>query len=311
MSYLRICSVVLGITGAIPLLTGNAAAATLFTYNGFSSTTGLTLVGNAGTTTTTDGTVLRLTSASSTQAGAAYTTTPVTLGSNATFSTQFDFRFTDPGGADPADGITFVLAASPNGLGAAGNGIGYSGVGSSIAIEFDTYNNGNPGSLGPFPAEPDSSNHVSIDTNGTLTDTASTNVYGNGSCGFAGGTPPQNSNTAASCMSNGQLWTVNISYNGSALSATLSNPAEGSVFTAYNNYPIDIASLLGTNTAYAGFTASTGAGWENHDITSWTLSNTAAVLTTPTPEPLSPFLLASGLLALAWFARRRSAAIRR
>jgi hypothetical protein len=96
-------------------LSTNSAYATAFFYNDFSNITGLTLVGNPAaptTPTTGDGTVLRLTPASPGQAGAAYSTSAVTLGPSDTFSTQFHFRFTNPGGIDPADGITFVIAAS-------------------------------------------------------------------------------------------------------------------------------------------------------------------------------------------------------
>ncbi|MGH9639292.1 MAG: lectin-like domain-containing protein, partial [Bryobacteraceae bacterium] len=56
-----------------------------------------------------------------------------TLGASDTFSTWFQFRFTDSGGIDPADGITFVLAASPTGLGGVGGAIGYQGVANSMA----------------------------------------------------------------------------------------------------------------------------------------------------------------------------------
>ena len=291
------------------VLCAAASQATTVTYNDFSSTAGLTLTGSAGTAITGDGTVLRLTSASGSEAGAAYSTTPITLGSGDTFSTQFQFRFTDAGGASPADGITFVLAASPSGLGGSGVGIGYQGVNHSIAIEFDTYDNGNAGSLGFFAQEPDSSNHVAIDTNGVLTDTNPINVYGNGSCGFSNGTPPQNPNTADGCMSNGHLWTANISYDGSKLSATLLDPAEGSTFTVYSNYAIDIGSLLGTNTAYFGFTGSTGAGWENEDIKNLALSNTAQLNGggSDVPEPATLLIFGAGLIGAGRLRKRKSA----
>lgn len=169
-------------------LPGGSQAAVLFSYSSFSNTTGLTLVGNAAATTTTDGTVMRLTPALGGQAGAIYSTTAVPLGTNATFSTQFQFRFTSPGGVDPADGITFVIANATGGLGGSGNGMGYAGSSAnSLAIEFDTYNNSiAAGGLGEFAAEPNSSNHVAIDIGGVLTNTAPSNVYGNASCGFHG-----------------------------------------------------------------------------------------------------------------------------
>jgi uncharacterized protein (TIGR03437 family) len=268
-------------TGAITVggqtftVTQAAAATTTtgtqFTYNGFASTAGLTLVGSAATASTSDGTVLRLTPASGDQSGAAYSTTAVTLGNNATFSTQFQFRLSNPGGEDPADGIVFVLGTSTTGLGGVGVGMGYQGVGgNSVGIEFDTYNNAG---FGLGNNDGNSSNHVAIDTNGVLTNTDLTNVYGNQSCGFTNGNPAQNSNTVPGCMSNGDLWTVNISYNGSTLTVVLTDPAEGSSFTAINNYAINLASILGQSTAYVGFTSGTGAGWENHDIVDWTFAN--------------------------------------
>ena len=76
-------------------------------------------------------------------------------------------------------------------------------------------------------------------------------------------------------MSNGHLWTVNINYDGSKLTVTLTDPAQGSSFTAINGYAINLASLLGQNTAYVGFTGGTGNGYENQDIVTWTFANTA------------------------------------
>ncbi|MGD0771569.1 MAG: BACON domain-containing carbohydrate-binding protein [Candidatus Solibacter sp.] len=260
-----------------------ATSGALFTYNGFASTAGLSLIGSAATTATADGTVLRLTPATSSQSGAAYSTTPVTLGNNATFSTRFQFRFTNQGGQDPADGITFVVGTSTTGLGGLGVGMGYQGVGGkSVAIEFDTFNNAGYG-LGNNDGN--SSNHVSIDTNGVLTNTDLTNVYGDASCGFTSGNPAQNSNTVAGCMSNGDLWTANISYDGSLLTVILTDPAEASSFSAINSYAINLASLLGQNTAYVGFTSGTGGGWENHDIVNWTFANTVQSFCTYSLSP--------------------------
>ena len=197
---------------------------------------------------------------------------------------------------DPADGITFVLASSPTALGGAGGGIGYQGVSSSVAIEFDTYNNG--------AGDGARSNHISIDEAWNLSNSALTNVYGNGSCGFAGGIPAQNSNTVPGCMSNGDLWTATIGFDGSHISVGLNDPSEGAAFTALSNYPVDIASLLGTSTAYVGSTSATGSGWENHDILNWTFADTASLPDTNAPEPTTPLLMGIGLLALLWTMRR-------
>ena len=165
------------VTIAIGLST-NSAYATAFFYNGFSDTTGLSFVGSTATANTGDGTVLRLTPADFSQAGAAYSTSAVTLGPSDTFSTQFQFRFTNPGGTvnSPADGITFVIAASPSGLGVGGGSMGYGTVPNSVAIEFNTFDNG--------PGDGDSSNHVAVDTNGIISDLALSNLYNIQTCDF-------------------------------------------------------------------------------------------------------------------------------
>ena len=263
-----------------------AAQASVVTYSGFASTTGLTLVGSAVTTTTTDGTVLRLTPAVGGESGAAYSTSPVTLGSNDIFSTTFSFRFTNPSSPTPADGITFVLAASPSGLGSSGQGLGYGGVTNSLAVEFDTYNNGS--------GDANSSNHIAIDTNGVLTDTAAAFPYGLQDCAGSG----------LGCMSNGDLWNVTIGYTGTDLSVAVQdagNPIDN-IITAY---PIDIATYLGTSAAYVGFTGSTGGSYENQDIVAWSFANTTQLAPDPVSEPPGVAVLGVGLLVLGVARRRR------
>ena len=281
-------------------LTGSAHASTVFDFADFTGACGasLTCVG----TTAAAGTALRLTTPNSFVGGAAYSTNAISLGSGATFSTTFKFRFTQPGGIDPADGIVFVLATQTAGLGTTGFGIGYAGLaGGSAGIEFDTYNNGGSDL---------SSNHVAVDVNGALSNLNSTNPYGIATCDFSSGGIAYQS---AGCMSNGDVWSVTIGYDGTSKQLTVAmQDGAMAAQTVLDHVSLDLATLLGQNTAYIGFTSATGAGWENHDILSWQLASDISLAqppvppTTGVPEPLSIGLFGIGLVGLAGVRRRRT-----
>jgi hypothetical protein len=283
--------------GTAACIATTAQAAVVISYSDFSSTAGLTLVGS----TTQSGNQLQITPANFSQAGAAYSTQPVTLGANATFSTTFQFQFTNPGGfvGSPADGITFVLAASANGLGSNGGQLGYGGVGNSVAIEFDTYDNT------PDVNDGSSSNHVAILENGVIgpsSDINLVNVYGVQTCNFN----PANPNTAPGCMSNGDIWTATIGYDGADLSVTVRDGA-AAPFTVYAGIPINIASLIGSTTAFVGITGGTGGGFEQQNILNWSLANDTS-LGPPSgsvPEPATLALLGIAVAGFATTRRRR------
>lgn len=287
----RFICVLAGVCATMCIATA-VQAGVVESYPNFCSSSGLTLVGSTATAAC----QLQLTGSAGGEAGAAYSTTAIALGASATFSTTFQFQITKPGGINPADGIIFVLAASPTGLGTGGGDIGYGGVGNSVAIEFDTFNNG--GSDG------NSSNHIAINEDGHIIDGTSmsdqhlTNLYGVSTCNFSSGTLY----TAPGCLSNGDIWSVTASYNGTSLSLSVTDPAEGGSTVIYNNLPLDISSFLGTNTAYVGFTAGTGGGYEAQNILNWQFANDTSL---GTPEPSSLALIGSALAALALAAYRR------
>jgi Legume lectin domain len=240
--------------GAAALLLSRAAdAGTRETYPNFTDTKGLTLSGNAEATKTTDGTVLRLTPASSTDDGSFFASQTI---DTSKFSTAFVFRISDPGGlADPnghvgGDGITFAIQPISASLGGTGNGLGIGGVTPSVAVEFDTWDD----TCADYPSVCDpSSNHIGVDINGVVHSVKTANV-----------TP---------AMDNGDKWYGWIDYDGTTLEVRV---GESDVRPEAPNlsYAIDIPMILGVTKplakAYVGFTASTGFAIQNQDILSWT-----------------------------------------
>lgn len=243
---------------------------------------------DATTTTTGDGTVLRLTPAELGQSGSAFSTTEISLADNASFSTEFSFRFTDVGGIfgiDGADGITFTLQTASDTAGGSGGGLGYQGITPSLAVEFDTYENGGADS---------DANHVAIDTDG--------NPYQDSDL-----TDPSTS------LKDGDLWYAWINYNGLTNDLTVYASDGSSVLPAtplINTTAFNLEDILGQSSAYVGFTAATGDGWENQDIISWQFNDSYSPITTigggGVPDSSATLLLlASALIGLGIFSRSR------
>lgn len=126
--------------------------------------------------------------------------------------------------------------------------IGYAGIPNSIAVEFDTYQNGQYGD----PGAP----HIGIQSNGTVPNSAAHNT----SASLA--TPVEVP------FADGNVHNATIIYDG----ATLSVFVDGNFVVSA---PVAMSTLLsldsGTN-AYVGFTSATGGGHENSDILAWSLN---------------------------------------
>jgi hypothetical protein len=268
---------------AIVVASAERAGATTITFSDFSSSGTLDLNGSAAIVTTGDGAVLRLVPALPGQGGSAFNSATINA---STFSTAFQFRLTNPGGihdgtATGADGFVFVVQNVSSSIGSAGGGLGYMGIGLSVGVEFDTWNNG-----GGFNDA--NSNHLGIDTNGNI---------------FSLATVP-----VAPAFDNGDLWTAWIDYDGTTLeirtNTTGVRPAAANLALALN-----IPNLLGGTTAYVGFTAGTGSAYENHDIVNWTYSDSfveGGVEPGQVPEPAALLLMAVGAGAVARRTRRRA-----
>lgn len=201
------------------------------------------------------GNVLRLTPARPRLVGAAWLAAKQQVSTG--FETTFDFRLTQQGGGG-ADGFAFVLQNSgPHaiaGRGAAGGFAMGDGRGdphapaipSSIAIFFDTYQNKDSG-------DP-SGNYLAICSTGR----------------------PENMKWPPSRlavmprlhvkMKDHKPHGVRIVFKPPILSVSLDG---AEVLTA----PVDLSLVTGAKgEAYAGFTASTGDGYQNHDILNWSFT---------------------------------------
>jgi len=219
----------------------------------FSSTAGLTLNSSATASTTTDGAVLRLATNTANDRGSVFTSTQRNVASG--FSTTFSFRFSSPGGtvdagsgsSPGADGIVFVVQrVGATALGATGEGLGFLNLGTASAgVEFDTWQNSNRG-------DPNSS-HVGVNTAGSVTSLQTANVAPN--------------------LDNGSKWTAWVDYNGSVLEVRLSQDGIRPT-SSLLSHSLNIATVLGGNTAFVGFTGATGGAFANQDILSWVFSET-------------------------------------
>ena len=270
----------LGAAAALALMSSPALATTIV-FNDFSSTTGLKLNGAAASANDGSRAVLRVTPSNYNQAGSVFSTNPITLGADVSFSTRFTFNFNNQlnGGAD---GIVFTVQTNSNNVGGLGGGIGYQGVSNSVGIEFDNwYNSG-------YDID---DNHVGIDLGGNIASVLST--------------------TSPFALDGGQDLTAWVDYNGATnlleVRMASSNIRPVAALLSYN---VNLAGVLGTPNAFVGFTSGTGAAAANHDIVNWEFRSTYSPISGGVPEPATWAMMIVGFGMVGGLARRRGAAQR-
>jgi hypothetical protein len=265
---------------ALAIVVGAAtpAFAATIVYNDFSSTAGLQLNGAAAAAV--DGSarnVLRVTPATEFQSGSVFSTTAIQLGSGGSFSTKFSFNFNaQDDGFGGADGLVFVVQNNNTTIvGDAGGGMGYGGIGASLGIEFDNFNNGQPD-------DPNES-HVGIDLNGSVTSVL-----------------VSSSPAHLALPEDRFVW---IDYDGLTgnLEVRLSD-FDARPLAALLTYNVDLEALLGGTSAFVGFTSGTGSAFANHDVIAWEFDS---FVPAEVPEPSALVVIGSAVLGVAALRRRR------
>jgi hypothetical protein len=190
--------------------------------------------------------VLRLTDQVLNQAGSAFSTERLAVDR---FKTQFDFQIRDA----KADGFAFVIQVGrPDALGGTGGALGYAGdahgrLAHSLAVKFDLWDNSGEGGN-------------------------STGLFLNGAMPSVGGVAPREGkldlNGTGVDLHAGRLLNAAIEYDGADLRVKVTDSSTGS--SAQQVYAVDIPAVLGADTAYVGFTGSTGGAWAVQEIHRWT-----------------------------------------
>jgi hypothetical protein len=196
--------------------------------------------------------ILRLTHTSQYMAGAAWLKQKQKVSGG--FETEFNFQLTWQGGVAGADGFAFALQNSgPQALGNIGSAGGFAlgekryrtpkRLPQSIAVFFDTFQN-------PESGDP-SGNYIAICTGGR-----------SGEMKWPPTRLMYNRNLSVD-LKDGRMHKVQIFYHQPILSVVL----DGKTVLLST---VDLSTVIDADGAsYVGFTASTGAGWQNHDILNW------------------------------------------
>ncbi len=188
--------------------------------------------------------VLQLTTNNDNQAVSAFYNVPqdVTF-----FTAEFDYQPLPSG--TPADGFAFVLqsdAGGPGALGGDGGGMGYSGIGNSVALILNVYNGHTIGILLADGGNWD---------NGAYQSTDDVDIIG------------------------GNVIHSTLDYDGSTLSLDMEDLSTGDTYQT--TFDVDIANLVGDDTALVGFTGATGGSNCDQRISNFVYSYPVATTEDP------------------------------
>ena len=179
------------------------------------------------------GSSMELTDGGSNEAGSAFFATPVNI---QTFTTDFTFQLTNAN----ADGFTFTIQnGAPTALGASGGSLGYAGIGASVAIKFDLYNNAGEGPN-------------------------STGIYVDGG---PPALPAIDLTSSGINLHSGDKMDAHIAYDGTTLTLTITDLVTMASFS--HPFTINIPAAVGANTAFIGFTGGTGGASAVQQILNW------------------------------------------
>jgi hypothetical protein len=203
---------------------------------------------------------LQLTDGLANEAGSAWYNTPVNIQN---FTNNFTFQLSNA----KADGFTFTIQNSGlTALGPAGGGLGYGpdspggtgGIPSSVAIKFDLYNNNGEGD----------------DSTGLYTD------------GVSPTTPFTDLSTTGIDLHSGDTFSVQMVYNGTTLNMTITDGVTNATYTT--SWTVNIPSIVGSNTAFVGFTGGTGGETASQKIETWSFVSTGTAPQPATAPIFSP-----------------------
>jgi hypothetical protein len=273
----------------------------------------------------------RMTLSQSGQAASMWFSVPQNVANG--FNAWFAFKITpDNSSQTTADGLAFVIQNSPTSggtvdpgtscgpatggptaLGGGGGCMGYSGINNSVALEFDTYNNGtgwdpnnNHIALQDCgPGLPNSAEHYTINLPAGGTENCSVSLGSNtGSVSTLISSPVTSATTSAGqtpvTLADGTIHQVVVVYNGpndspaNTLSVYLDpafnpgtvTPVPGSIPVFTGSYDITTAlNLINGTNAYIGFTSATGEFFEDHELMAWTYTPHTPVTQ---QQPLNP-----------------------